>query len=95
MTVFISPFRREREMARDLIGGEHFVEVFVSTPLEVCEQRDVKGLYKKARAGQLPNLTGVGSAYEVPLAPDVTVNGGVESIEEAVDKTIAKIVTLV
>jgi bifunctional enzyme CysN/CysC len=95
MTAFISPFRREREMARDLIGREHFVEVFVSTPLEVCEQRDVKGLYKKARAGQLPNLTGVGSAYEVPLSPDVTVNGEVESIEEAVDKTIAKIATLV
>ncbi|ARU31004.1 adenylyl-sulfate kinase [Sulfuriferula sp. AH1] len=91
MTAFISPFRREREMARELIGAEHFVEVFVSTSLEVCERRDVKGLYKKARAGQLPNLTGVGSVYEAPLAPDVTVNGGIERIEDAVNKTIAKI----
>ncbi|MDO8206574.1 MAG: sulfate adenylyltransferase subunit CysN [Gallionella sp.] len=94
MTAFISPFRREREMARDLIGTENFVEVYVSTSLEICEQRDVKGLYKKARAGQLPNLTGVGSAYEVPLAPDVTVNNGVECIEEAVNKMIAQIATL-
>lgn len=95
MTAFISPFRREREMARDLIGPENFIEVFVSTTLEVCEQRDAKGLYKKARAGQLPNLTGVGSAYDVPLTPDVTVNGGTEDVEEAVEKMIAQITTIV
>src|SRR5690606_658977 len=70
MTAFISPFRREREMARELIGAENFVEVYVSTPLEICEQRDPKGLYKKAREGLLPNLTGVGSPYEPPLQPD-------------------------
>ena len=74
MTAFISPFRREREMARELIGAEHFIEVHVATPLEVCEQRDVKGLYRKARAGQLPNLTGVNSPYEVPETADVTVD---------------------
>jgi bifunctional enzyme CysN/CysC len=73
MTAFISPFRAEREMARQLIGEDNFVEVFVDTPLQVCEQRDPKGLYKKARAGQLPNLTGVGSAYEPPLNPQVTL----------------------
>lgn len=73
MTAFISPFRRERQMARELIGEENFVEVYVSTPLEVCEQRDVKGLYKKARSGQLPNLSGVGSPYEPPLEKDDTV----------------------
>ena len=91
MTSFISPFRREREMARDVIGAEHFVEVFVNTSLEVCEQRDVKGLYKKARAGLLPNMTGIDSAYEAPLSPDVTVNGGEQSLDDAVDMAIARI----
>ncbi|NMY13752.1 sulfate adenylyltransferase subunit CysN [Pseudomonas veronii] len=74
MTAFISPFRREREMAKELIGADNFLEIYVSTSLEVCEQRDVKGLYKKARAGQLPNLTGVGSPYEPPEEPHLEVN---------------------
>ncbi|MBX9914921.1 MAG: sulfate adenylyltransferase subunit CysN [Pseudomonadaceae bacterium] len=74
MTAFISPFRRERQMARELIGEDNFIEVYVSTPLEVCEQRDIKGLYKKARSGQLPNLSGVGSPYEPPLAADLDIN---------------------
>ena len=69
MTAFISPFRAEREMARELIGPENFVEVFVDTPLAVCEQRDPKGLYKKARNGQLPNMTGISSPYEIPEKP--------------------------
>lgn len=86
MTAFISPFRAEREMARDLLGAEHFIEVFVDTPLEVCEQRDAKGLYKKARLGQLPNLTGINSPYERPRAPDVTISHGSQSIVEAVSK---------
>ena len=73
MTAFISPFRREREMARELIGVQHFIEVHVATPLEVCEQRDVKGLYRKARAGQIPNMTGVNSPYEEPENADFTV----------------------
>jgi bifunctional enzyme CysN/CysC len=81
LTAFISPFRAEREMARQLIGPDHFVEVFVDTPLEVCEQRDLKGLYKKARAGLLPNLTGIGSAYEVPLSPDFTILTADESFK--------------
>jgi bifunctional enzyme CysN/CysC len=66
LTAFISPFRAEREMARRLIGEENFVEVFVDTPLALCEQRDPKGLYKKARSGQLPNMTGINSPYEPP-----------------------------
>jgi bifunctional enzyme CysN/CysC len=82
MTAFISPFRREREMARELIGPENFVEVYVSTPLEVCEQRDVKGLYKKARNGQLPNMSGITSPYEPPLGSQVTLNGGGTSVDE-------------
>lgn len=84
MTAFISPFRREREMARELIGPEDFVEVYVSTSLAVCEQRDVKGLYKKARSGQLPNMTGISSPYEAPLAPQITIDSGSASVEESV-----------
>ncbi|CAB3872632.1 Bifunctional enzyme CysN/CysC [Achromobacter pulmonis] len=74
LTAFISPFRQGRDMARELIGADNFIEIYVSTPLEVCEQRDPKGLYKKARAGQLPNMSGIGSAYEPPANPDLSVN---------------------
>lgn len=73
ITAFISPFRAEREMARELIGEDHFIEVFVDTPLEVCEQRDPKGLYKKARNGQLPNMTGINSPYETPTKADIII----------------------
>jgi bifunctional enzyme CysN/CysC len=74
ITAFISPFRQERQMARELIGDANFIEVYVSTSLQVCEQRDVKGLYKKARSGQLPNLSGVGSPYEPPLKAELQIN---------------------
>lgn len=74
MTAFISPFRAERQMARDLIGEDNFIEVFVDTPLAVCEGRDPKGLYKKARSGQLPNMTGINSPYEPPATPDVRID---------------------
>ncbi|WP_191833861.1 sulfate adenylyltransferase subunit CysN [Pseudomonas fluorescens] len=83
MTAFISPFRAEREMARELIGEDNFIEVFVDTPLEVCEQRDPKGLYKKARSGQLPNMTGISSPYETPLQPDLSINSAQMGMEEA------------
>jgi bifunctional enzyme CysN/CysC len=90
MTAFISPFRAEREMARELIGDENFIEVFVDTPLEVCEQRDPKGLYKKARRGQLPNLTGVNSPYEPPLNPDLVLSQAHAELKE-VAKSIASL----
>lgn len=80
ITAFISPFRAEREMARQLIGKENFVEVYISTPLEVCEQRDPKGLYKKARSGQLPNMTGINSPYEPPEHPSLVINGTNQNI---------------
>lgn len=83
MTAFISPFRRERDMARELIGAEHFIEVFVDTPLAVCEQRDPKGLYKKARSGQLPNMTGINSPYEAPERPDVVIEGATADLPGA------------
>lgn len=84
ITAFISPFRRERDMARELIGHDNFVEVHMNAPLEVCESRDPKGLYKKARAGHLPNMSGIGSPYEVPLAPHVAIDTGQQSIEQCV-----------
>jgi bifunctional enzyme CysN/CysC len=84
MTAFISPFRAERQMARELIGVEHFIEVFVDTPLEVCEQRDPKGLYKKARSGQLPNMTGINSPYEPPLSPACVLAHAGQDLEGAV-----------
>lgn len=86
MTAFISPFRREREMARGLIGLNNFIEVFVDAPLELCEQRDVKGLYKKAREGHIPNMTGVDSPYEYSDKPDFIANTKYENLETIVDK---------
>lgn len=91
MTAFISPFRAEREMAKQLIGQENFIEVFVDTPLAICEERDPKGLYKKARAGELPNMTGINSPYEQPLEPDLTI----ETKEKSLNKTIIKLVTAI
>ena len=91
ITAFISPFARERQMARELIGEENFIEVYVSTSLEVCEQRDVKGLYKKARSGELPNLSGIGSPYEPPLTPDFNINTKLVSLKEATDQLISAI----
>jgi bifunctional enzyme CysN/CysC len=84
MTAFISPFRAERQMARELIGAEHFIEVFVDTPLVVCEQRDPKGLYKKARSGQLPNMTGINSPYEPPLRPECLLAHSGQDLEGTV-----------
>jgi bifunctional enzyme CysN/CysC len=75
MTAFISPFQRERDMAKQLIGEEHFIEVFVDTPIEVCEERDPKGLYQKAREGKLPNFSGISSPYERPEEADFVIDG--------------------
>lgn len=91
IAAFISPFQREREMARDLIGSESFLEVYVDTPLAVCEARDPKGLYKKARAGTLPNMSGLGSAYEVPTAPDYVINGTAKDQAEIVAKLAERV----
>jgi len=88
MTAFISPFRAEREMARELIGSDNFVEVYVNTPLDVCEERDVKGLYKKARAGKIPNMTGVNSPYEAPDAPEFVANAGARAIDVIVQDLV-------
>ncbi len=91
ITAFISPFRREREMARELIGPENFIEVYVNTPLEICEERDIKGLYKKARNGQLPNFSGISSPYEPPENPDLILDGSSKDIKPYVNKILSAI----
>lgn len=78
---FISPYRSEREMARTLIGADNFMEIFVDTPLEIAESRDVKGLYKKARLGEIPNFTGISSPYEVPRTPDLRLETNLHSVD--------------
>lgn len=88
ITAFISPFRAERQMARELIGSDDFIEVFVDTPLEVCEKRDPKGLYKKARIGEIPNMTGINSKYEAPEKADFIIKHGKLSIHETIQLLI-------
>ncbi|VFP88789.1 adenylyl-sulfate kinase [Candidatus Erwinia haradaeae] len=75
LTALISPYTKEREMVRDLIGPDRFIEIFLDTPLSICEQRDPKGLYKKARSGTLSNFTGIESEYQIPLKPDIRLDG--------------------
>lgn len=83
ITAFISPFRSDREMAKAICGDDSFSEVFVHAPLEVCEQRDVKGLYKKARAGEIPFFTGISSPFEEPNKPSIKINTHEHSLEES------------
>ncbi len=94
LTAFISPFRAEREMVRAMLPEGEFIEIFVDTPLEVAEARDVKGLYKKARAGALKNFTGIDSPYEAPDAPDIRVNTATMTAEEAADFIIRQLLPL-
>jgi bifunctional enzyme CysN/CysC len=87
----ISPFASERTFARSLFPAGEFIEVFVDTPLEECERRDPKGLYAKARAGAIPNFTGVGSPYEPPPAPEVHVRTAGRSVAECVEQVFARL----
>ena len=89
MTAFISPFRNERVMARKLVPHGEFIEIYCRCPLEICEQRDVKGLYKKARAGEIGEFTGISSPYEEPKAPELTVDTGTRPIEECAEEVIS------
>jgi bifunctional enzyme CysN/CysC len=91
LTAFISPFRAEREMVRAMLGEGEFVEVFVDTPLEEAEKRDVKGLYKKARAGELRNFTGIDSPYERPENPEIRIDTTNTSPEDAAGLIVARL----
>jgi len=88
---FISPTEEIRNIARNIIGEKDFVEIFVNTSLEVCEERDVKGLYKKARAGQIKDFTGIHSLYEIPKNPTIEIKTDVDSVEEIVSKIVNSI----
>jgi len=88
MTAFISPFRRDRRIVRNLVDEGDFIEIFCDTPLSVCESRDIKGLYKKARAGEIPEFTGISSPYEIPEQPELIVESGSSTVEGCVDEII-------
>ena len=88
MTAFISPYRQDRDNARSLLAEGNFVEIYVQVPLEVAEQRDPKGLYKKARAGEIKEFTGISAPYEEPISPEILVNTGELDLEQSVDKVI-------
>ena len=89
LTAFISPYQAERQLVRELIGESYFYEIFIDTPLEICEARDPKGLYKKARSGELTNFTGIDSVYEAPKSPELHLAG-----EQLVTNLVTQILDL-
>jgi adenylyl-sulfate kinase len=88
LTAFISPFKSDRALVRELVQDDEFLEVFVDTPLDVCEDRDPKGLYAKARRGEIKDFTGLDSPYEAPDAPDVHLHPANESVEQSVERIV-------
>lgn len=88
---FISPYREDREMVKRIVGYKNFIEVYVNTPIEICESRDVKGLYAKARAGEIKNFTGVDAPYEPPMAADIEIDTSQISVEDAVSLILKEI----
>lgn len=92
---FISPTEEIRKVALDIIGQENFIEVFVSAPIEVCEQRDTKGLYAKARKGEIKNFTGIDSPFELPQHADITVRTDLQTVEESVNQVLENVLPLI
>ena len=88
LAAFVSPYRIDRENIRNIVGSDNFIEVFVNTSLEECEKRDVKGLYKKVREGEIENFTGIDAPYEPPINPDIEINTEQLSVEESVTKML-------
>jgi adenylylsulfate kinase len=93
IAAFISPYIKTREEIKEIVGADNYVEVYVNTSLEVCEERDVKGLYKKARAGEIKNFTGISSPFEAPINPTIEIKTPQESPEAAVEKIMNVIKT--
>lgn len=91
-TAFISPFQSDRDMAREMLDDGEFIEVFIDTPIEICEQRDPKGLYKMARAGEIKDFTGISSGYDVPSSPEIHVPTAELSIEECADLIVGYLI---
>lgn len=88
LTAFISPYRADRDHVREILGDEEFIEVFVNTPIEVCEDRDVKHLYEKARRGEIKGFTGIDAPYETPNNPEITIDTSTQSLEASVQQII-------
>jgi adenylylsulfate kinase len=88
LTAFISPFKEDRQTIREKVGADRFVEIYVDCPLEECEKRDVKGLYKRARAGEIPNFTGISSPFEAPEEPEIRVHTHLHSIDECAQQIL-------
>lgn len=89
LTAFISPYREDRQLARDLAGSDDFIEVFADASLDSCEERDPKGLYKKARAGQIPEFTGISAPYEAPENPELHIRTDQNSVEDCVEMVLS------
>ena len=88
LTAFILPFRADRERVRNMVEHGEFIEIYCDTPIEICEARDTKGLYEKARAGQIPEFTGISSPYETPKNPELAVNTGTDELDACVRRVI-------
>lgn len=88
LAAFVSPYKKDRENIRTIVKDVNFVEIYINTSVEECERRDVKGLYKKARAGEIKNMTGISAPYEAPERPDIEINTENESIEESVKRIV-------
>jgi len=88
LTAFISPFQVDRDRVRALVNKDEFIEIYCNADLEVCEQRDVKGLYAKARSGEITDFTGISSPYEAPLYPDLVINSAIETLGHSVERVI-------
>ncbi|MBX2970770.1 MAG: adenylyl-sulfate kinase [Cyclobacteriaceae bacterium] len=93
LSAFISPFKTDREQVKTIVGASNYMEVFVDTPLEICEQRDVKGLYKKARAGEVKNFTGIDSPYESPESADLVIKTETLTVEQSVERLLNFVLT--
>ena len=88
LAAFVSPYKKDRENIRTIVGSENMIEIYVNTSVEECERRDVKGLYKKARAGEIKNMTGISSPYEAPTNPEIEVKTEKLNVDEATEHII-------
>ena len=91
LAAFVSPYQKDRENIKQIVGTDNYVEIFINTPIEECEKRDVKGLYAKARSGEIKNFTGINAPYEAPVNPDIEIDTTQVSVEEAVSIILNKI----
>jgi adenylylsulfate kinase len=91
IAAFVSPFQKDRDLVRSIVGADNYLEIFVNTPLEVCIERDTKGLYKKAIKGEIPDFTGISSPFETPLSPDISINTALLTTDEALQLILSEV----